>query len=64
MRNLTCFYNKLFHVTSRKYISVAPKQSKYESTLAIEVDDGSEGSWFFLLPKYKIRSEGETVFEN
>jgi hypothetical protein len=43
-------------------MSVQPRQSRDEAdSLEVEVDSGSEASWFVVLPRYKVRSEGEAV---
>ena len=52
------------HAKSGKFVTVTIKQiAEIEKQhLRVVLDpDGSEGSWFVVTPRFKMRAEGDTV---
>ena len=55
---------QLRHIKSRSYLSLTVKEAaelEKDSMRVILEKDGSEGSWFIIAPRLKMRSEGEPV---
>lgn len=55
---------QLRHIKSRSYLSLTVKEAaelEKDSMRIILEKDGSEGSWFIIAPRLKMRSEGEPV---
>jgi len=55
---------QLRHYKSGKYLTVSQAAAKL-SNACIRVkllEDGTEGSWFKVMPRFKMRSEGESVY--
>jgi len=58
------FAFKLAHAKSGKFVTVTIKQiAEIEKQhLRVVLDpEGSEGSWFVVTPRFKMRAEGDTV---
>lgn len=55
---------QLRHIKSKSYVSLTVKEAaelEKDSMRLILEKDGSEGSWFIIAPRLKMRSEGEPV---
>ena len=63
-RGCSLWVLQLLHVRSEKFVTVTVKEvaelEKHCLKVVLE-DEGNEGSWFMITPRYKLHSEGDEV---